>query len=62
MSRIQLEQVQQKAMSIIIPRCGFNHNTHRSITTYGPHGLGGANFRHLYVEQGVQQVTYFLRH
>jgi hypothetical protein len=47
-------------MSIIIPRCGFNRNTHRSII-YGPHGLGGANFRHLYVEQGVQQVSYFLR-
>ena len=61
MSRIQLEKVQQKAMSVIIPRCGFNRNTHRSIS-YGPHGLRGANFCHLYVEQGVQQITNFLRH
>ena len=60
MTRPQLEKVQQKAMSIIISRCGFNRNTQRAII-FGPHGLGGENFRHLYVEQGLQQVTYFLR-
>ena len=47
-------------MMIIIPRCGFNRNTHRSII-YGPYQLGGATFRHLAVEQGVLQVAYFLR-
>ena len=48
-------------MSIIIPRCGYNRHTHRSII-YGPHHLGGASFRHLYTEQGLLQVAYFLRH
>jgi exonuclease III len=57
----QLQKVQTRAMSIIVPRCGYNRNTHRSII-YGPHRLGGAGFRHLAVEQGVLQVTYFLRH
>ena len=57
----QLNKIQMRAMSIIIPRCGYNRNTHRSII-YGPHRLGGAGFRHLATEQGVLQVTYFLRH
>ena len=56
----QLGKIQQKAMMIIIPRCGFNRNTHRSII-YGPYQLGGATFRNLAVEQGVLQVAYFLR-
>ena len=57
----QLTTIQRKAMAIIIPRCGFNRNMHRSIV-YGPQHLGGAAFRHLGVEQGVLQVSYFLRH
>ena len=46
-------------MAILLPRCGFNRHTHRAII-YGPRSLGGANFRHLHVEQGTQQVLYFL--
>ncbi|KAI2500300.1 hypothetical protein MHU86_14180 [Fragilaria crotonensis] len=42
-------------MSIIIPRCGFNRNTKREVL-YGPIELGGANFRHLFVEQGIGQL------
>ena len=57
----QLGRIQLKAMMILIPRCGFNRNTHRSII-YGPQQLGGATFRNLVVEQGTLQVTYFLRH
>ena len=57
----QLTSTQMKAMNIIIPRCGFNRNTHRSII-YGPQRLGGAGFRHLAVEQGALQLAYFLRH
>ena len=57
----QLTSTQMKAMNIIIPRCGFNRNTHRSII-YGPQRLSGAGFRHLAVEQGALQVAYFLRH
>ena len=55
----QLDEVQRKAMSIIVARCGFNRNTRKEIL-YGPYELGGAGFRHLYVEQGVGQVQLFL--
>ena len=60
MSQAQLDKIQRKAMSIIIPRCGFNRTTHRAII-YGPREMGGAGFRHLHVEQGVRQTVYFLR-
>lgn len=59
-SRQRLESVQRRAMSIIVPRCGFNRNTKREIL-YGPLELGGANFRHLYVEQGVGQIGLFIK-
>jgi hypothetical protein len=57
----QLDRVQRKAMSIIIPKCGYYRHTKREII-YGPMMYGGANFRHLYMQQGVSQVTTFLRH
>ena len=60
-SRDELSNIQRQAMSIIIARCGYNRHTQRDII-YGPLELGGANFRHLYVEQGIKQVTYILRH
>lgn len=34
----QLDRVQKKAMSIIVPRCGFNRNTEKAIL-YGPLAL-----------------------
>lgn len=60
LTKKRLDQVQRKAMSIIAPRCGFNCHTKREIL-YGPLELGGANFRHLHVEQGIGQVGLFLR-
>ena len=60
LSAKQLNKIQQKAMSIIIPRCGLNRHTHRA-RIYGPRSMGGANFRHLHVEQGIQQTVYFIR-
>ena len=60
-SRAELSTIQRKAMSIIIARCGYNRHMRRDII-YGPLELGGANFRHLYVEQGLGQVKYILRH
>ena len=61
MTEKQLTEVQKTAMSIIVARCGFNRNTKKEIL-YGPKALGGAEFRHLYVEQGICQVTAFIRH
>jgi hypothetical protein len=58
----QLDDIQKKAMSIIVPRCGFNRNTRKEIL-YGPLELGGASFRHLYVvRQGIGQVQLFVWH
>ncbi|KAI2507027.1 hypothetical protein MHU86_7412 [Fragilaria crotonensis] len=60
LSKRCLESVQRKAMSIIVPRCGFNRNTKKAIL-YGPLALGGASFRSLFVQQGVAQVMMFVR-
>ena len=60
LTKPKLEQIQQKALSILIPRCGFNRHTKREII-FGPAELGGACFRHLYVEQGIRQVGLFMR-
>ncbi len=54
----QLDRVQRRAMTIIVAKCGYNRNTKREILI-GPLCYGGANFRHLYVQQGVGQVTSF---
>jgi hypothetical protein len=48
-------------MAIITAKCGFNRNT-KSEVLYGPRDLGGVDFLHLAVQQGICQVTYFLRH
>jgi hypothetical protein len=60
-TKTQLETIQRKSMSIIIARCGYNRNTKREII-YGPLEYGGANFRHLYHQQGIGQVLTFLKH
>ena len=57
----QLDRVQRTAMSIIVAKCGYNRNTKREII-YGPMAYGGANFRHLYMHQGVGQLTTFIKH
>ena len=61
MTRPQLDRIQRTAMQIIVAKCGYNRNTKREIL-YGPLEYGGANFRHLYLHQGVGQVTAFMRH
>jgi hypothetical protein len=48
-------------MSIIFARCGYNRHTKTEIL-YGPLKLGGANFRNLYVQRGIQQAKYLLKH
>ena len=60
LTRNKLEEVQKKALPIMVARCGFNRNTHRAIL-YGPMEYGGASFRHLYIQQGYGQVTEFIR-
>jgi hypothetical protein len=57
----QLTNIQRRAMAQIIPKCGFNRNTKRDII-FGPMELGGANFWHLYDQQGIGQVQLFLKH
>jgi hypothetical protein len=48
----QLDQVQCRAMQIIVAKCGYNRHTKKAIL-YGPMAYGGATFRPLYVQQGV---------
>ena len=48
-------------MQIIIAKCGYNRHTKREII-FGPLEFGGASFRHLYLQQGVGQVTSFICH
>ncbi len=61
LSKKQLDTVQRKAMAILTARCGFNRNTRKEIL-YGPLDLGGANFRQLYVEQGLGHLNLLIRH
>lgn len=61
LSKSQLDRIQRKAMQIIIARCGYNRNTKKEII-YGPMSYGGSNFRHLYMQQGVGQITTFMKH
>jgi hypothetical protein len=61
LSLAQLKSVQTKAMAIITAKCGFNRHTKLEVL-YGPRDLGGADFRHLIVQQGIAQTMYFLRH
>ena len=57
----QLQNIQRKAMSIIIAKCGYNRNTKKAII-YGPLEYGGGNFRRLYDQQGIGQVHLFMQH
>ena len=57
----ELHDIQRKAMSIIVPRCGYNRNTKREVI-YGPTGFGGAGFLELYDQQGIGQVQTFMKH
>jgi exonuclease III len=61
LSPAQLKSVQTKAMAIITAKCGFNRHTKTEVL-FGPRDLGGADFRHLTVQQGIAQTMYFLRH
>jgi hypothetical protein len=57
----QLLKVQRKAMSRLVSKCGYNRNTKKEIL-YGPLQYGGANFRNLVDQQGLSQLTLFVRH
>jgi exonuclease III len=57
----QLDKIQRRAMTIIYAKCGFNRHTKREVL-FGPHEFGGAEFRRLFISQGLAQTKYFLRH
>jgi hypothetical protein len=61
LSGMQLDKIQQKAMTIIYAKCGFNRHTRREVL-FGPRELGGAEFSRLFIKQGMAQTQYFLRH
>ena len=57
----QLDNVQKKALCILLARCGYNRNMKRAVV-FGPTTYGGAGFLRLYDHQGIGQITTFLRH
>ena len=57
----ELQDIQRPAMSLIMPRCGYNRHTKREVL-YGPLKLGGAGFYELYDQQGMGQVQTFMKH
>jgi exonuclease III len=61
LQRQQLDRIQKKAMSIIVPKCGYARTTKRAII-YGPVRSGGAGFRQLHVEQAIGQIKRFMRY
>jgi hypothetical protein len=60
-TRKQLHTIQAKGIRAIFAKCGFNRNT-KSLILFGPSKLGGASFRHLYMEQGIGQIQSFIKH
>jgi hypothetical protein len=59
--REQLSKVQKQALRRIVSKCGYNRNTKKEVL-FGPLMYGGANFWHLFHQQGLGQVTLFFRH
>ena len=53
-------KIESRATRRILPKCGYNRNTPKTVI-YGPHQFGGIEFRRLYVEQGLGQLTFFLK-
>jgi hypothetical protein len=49
-------------MARIVSKCGYNRNTKKEILYDPALQYGGANFRHLFDQQGLVQLTLFLRH
>ena len=56
----ELDDIQRRAHSAMVSHSGFNRYTAREVL-FGPTYLGGANFFHLYDEQGYGQVSTFLK-
>ena len=57
----QLEKTQQKAMHHMLPKCGCNRHTRRSLV-HGPVKYGGGGFLHSHGEQGWKQIYMFLKY
>ena len=57
----QLDEIQQRAMTIMYAKCGFNRHTTGEVL-FGPQELGGAAFSQLFLKQGIARTQYFLRH
>jgi hypothetical protein len=56
----QLAKIQSKPIRALMSAMGFNPNMPKEVL-FGPKALGGGDYRHLYVEQGTQQVLGILR-
>lgn len=55
--------IERQCPECIVLKCGYNRNTKTEEILFGPLQYGSANFRHLYDQQGLGQLTFlFLRH
>ena len=57
----ELDDIQRPIVHHILPLLGYNRHFPRAVV-YGSPRFGGLNFKHLYVEQGVQHVTQFIKY
>ena len=56
----ELDKIQKKAHLAIVTSSGFNRNTAKAVIC-GPALYGGANFFHLYDEQGYGQLSHVIK-
>lgn len=60
LSQKELDLVQKPIVNYILPRMGYNRHFPRAVV-YGSPNFGGLNFKHLFIEQGLQHVLQFIR-
>ena len=56
----ELKKLQQKAHTAMLTHSGYNRCTALEVV-FGPESLGGADFFHLYDEQGYGQISHFIK-
>jgi hypothetical protein len=61
LSMAQLHNTQKLVTSIILPKLGYNRHMPRQIV-FAPTHFGGIGLNDLYVEQGLAQLTFLLKH
>ena len=56
-----LNNIQKPVVSHILTALGYNRHFPRAVVYRSPQ-FGGLNFKHLYIEQGMKHITYFIKY